>query len=168
MIITCPNCKKKFNIDPTLIPEDGRDLKCGSCDHVWLYKVEDVSSMPLTLNENVDNNEIEPYEIEKKNDNVFKKDQLVSKKITINNEEEEKKTKKFIEKQKSISDNKKKNTGSKFFSYLVVFVLSLIALVILLDTLKTPLINIFPGLEIVLFNLFETLKDIKLFIIDLY
>ena len=168
MIITCPNCNKKFKIDPNLIPEDGRDLKCGSCDYFWFYKVEDVSSMPLTLNENVDNNEIEPDEIEKKNDNEFKEDQLVSKKITINNEEEEKKTKKFIEKQKSISDNKKKNTGSKFFSYLVVFIISLIALVILLDTLKTPLINIFPGLEVVLFNLFETLKDIKLFIIDLY
>ena len=167
MIITCPNCNKKFKIDPTLIPEDGRDLKCGSCDHVWLYKVEDVSSMPLTLNENVDNNEIEPDQIEKKDDNEFKKDQLVSKKIT-EKEEEEEKTKKFIEKQKSISEDKKKNTGSKFFSYLVVFVISLIALVILLDTLKTPLINIFPGLEVILFNLFETLKDIKLFIIDLY
>jgi predicted Zn finger-like uncharacterized protein len=167
MIITCPNCKKKFNIDPTLIPEDGRDLKCGSCDHVWLYKVEDVSSRPLTLNENVDNNEIEHNEIEKKNHNEFKKDQLVSKEITIK-EEEEKKTKKFIEKHKSISKDNKKNTGSKFFSYLVVFVISLIALLILLDTLKTPLINTFPNLEVILFNLFETLKDIKLFIIDLY
>jgi len=38
---------------------------------------------------------------------------------------------------------------------------------VLIDTLKTPLINIFPQLEIVLFNLFETLKDVKLFIIDL-
>jgi len=43
-----------------------------------------------------------------------------------------------------------------------------VALIILIDTLKTPLINFFPGLEIVLFNLFEILKDIKLFIIDLY
>ena len=164
MIITCPNCNKKFKIDPTLIPEDGRDLKCGSCDHVWLYKVEDMSSMPLTLNENVDKNEIEPDKIEKKNVNEFKKDQLVSKKIT--NKEE--KTKKNTEKQKSISKDENKYTGSKFFSYLIVFIISLIALVILLDTLKTPLINIFPGLEVILFNLFETLKDIKLFIIDLY
>jgi predicted Zn finger-like uncharacterized protein len=159
MIITCPNCNKKFKIDPTLIPEDGRDLKCGSCDHVWLYKVKDVSSKPLTLNENVDNNEIE-----KKNDNEFKKDQHVSKKIT----DKEETTKKITEKQKLISEDENKNTNSKFFSYLIVFIISLIALVILLDTLKTPLINIFPGLEIILFNLFETLKDIKLFIIDLY
>ena len=62
---------------------------------------------------------------------------------------------------------KNENKGSKFFSYLIVFIISIVALIILLDTLKTPLINVFPGLEIVLFNLFETLQDIKLFIIDL-
>ena len=151
MIIACPNCNKKFKIDPTLIPEDGRDLKCGSCNHVWLYKVEDVSSIPLALNDNVDNNEIEPDDTEKKKDIEFKKNQLVSKKIIKKKKEE-----------------KTKNTGSKFFSYLIVFIISLIALMILLDTLKSPLIDIFPDLEFVLFSLFETLKDIKLFIIDLY
>ena len=151
MIIACPNCNKKFKIDPTLIPEDGRDLKCGSCNHVWLYKVEDVSSIPLALDENVDNNEIEPDNTEKKKDIEFKKKQLISKKIIKKKKEE-----------------KTKNTGSKFFSYLIVFIISLIALMILLDTLKSPLIDIFPDLEFVLFSLFETLKDIKLFIIDLY
>jgi predicted Zn finger-like uncharacterized protein len=167
MIITCPNCNKKFKIDPALIPEDGRDLKCGSCDHVWLYKVENVRSIPLTLNENIYDNEIEAHEVEKENDNKFSKNQFGSKKIT-EKEEEEKRTKKSIEKQKSISENKEKNTGSKIFSYLVVSILSSVALIILIDTLKTPLINVFPGLEIILFNLFETLHDIKLFIIDLY
>ena len=54
-----------------------------------------------------------------------------------------------------------------FFSYFIVFIISIIALFILVDTLKSPLINAFPALEIILFNLFETLKDIKLFIIDL-
>ena len=54
-----------------------------------------------------------------------------------------------------------------FFSYILVFIISFMALLILVDTLKSPLINLFPGLEIVLFNLFETLKDIRLFIIDL-
>ena len=64
----------------------------------------------------------------------------------------------------------KKNKYSKtsnFFSYLIVVIISFIALIILVDTIKSPLIKIFPGLEIVLFNLFETLKDVKLFIIDL-
>ncbi len=160
MIIACPNCNKKFKIDPTLIPEDGRDLKCGSCNHVWLYKIEDLSSMPLTLNKNIYDNKFAPNEVEKENDYEFDKITEITK--------EEKSAKKFIEKQKSPSENKEKNTGSKFFSYLVVFMISSVALVILLDTLKTPLIIVFPNLEIVLFNLFETLKDIKLFIIDLY
>jgi predicted Zn finger-like uncharacterized protein len=41
MIISCPNCNKQFKINPSLIPDNGRDLKCGSCDHVWFYKIED-------------------------------------------------------------------------------------------------------------------------------
>ena len=165
MIITCPNCKKKFNIDPTLIPEDGRDLKCGSCDHVWLYKVEEVNSPPLTLNENVDNNEIEPDKADTEINGRVEKNQPLHKKI--NEKDEGINTKKFQEKQKIISKDKSKNTGSKFFSYLIVFIITFVALIILLDTLKTPLINVFPGLESILFNLFETLQDIKLFIKDL-
>ena len=85
-------------------------------------------------------------------------------KTDINNKKKEKN----LEKQKKITTLKKtENKGSKFFSYLIVFIISFVALIILLDTLKTPLINVFPGIEIILFNLFETLQDIKLFIIDL-
>ena len=158
MIITCPNCKKKFNIDPTLINDEGRDLKCGSCDHVWHYKVEDVNSTALTLNENIDNSQTEPHENKTENDEIVKNNETISKNLTHKKQG----------KPNNLSLDKKKNIGSKFFSYLVVFFISLIALVILLDTLKTPLINTFPNLEVILFNLFETLKDIKLFIIDLY
>ena len=38
MIITCDQCNKKFEIDSSLIPKEGRLLKCGSCEHVWFYK----------------------------------------------------------------------------------------------------------------------------------
>ena len=167
MIITCPNCKKKFNIDPTLINDDGRDLKCGSCDHVWLYKVEDVNSTALTINENIDNSQIEPYENKTENDEIVKNNETISKNLT-HKKQEKPNNEKIKEEPNNLSLNEKKNIIRKFFSYLVVFFISLIALVILLDTLKIPLINTFPSLEIILFNLFETLKDIKLFIIDLY
>ena len=40
MIIECPCKKKKFNIDINLIPAEGRNLQCGSCDRVWFYKEE--------------------------------------------------------------------------------------------------------------------------------
>ena len=61
----------------------------------------------------------------------------------------------------------KSDSVSKFFSYLLVLIISCIALIILIDTLRVPLVKIFPSLEIILFNLFETLKDINLFIKDL-
>ena len=41
MIIVCPACSKKFNIDEKLIPGEGRLLKCGNCDHTWFFKKEE-------------------------------------------------------------------------------------------------------------------------------
>ena len=38
MIIECPACSKKFNTDEKLIQGEGRLLKCGNCDHTWIYK----------------------------------------------------------------------------------------------------------------------------------
>ena len=164
MIITCQNCNKQFKIDSSLIPNEGRDLQCGSCNYVWFYKIEEENNEKLKLQEEV----------------VIKDAETK----TENNEEKLNETKQSLEKIKNELNNEKKdiisekkiskavskyseNKISKFFSYLIVLIISFVALIILLDTLKTPLVNIFPGLELVLFNLFETLKDIKLFIIDL-
>ena len=155
MIIECPCKKKKFDIDTNLIPAKGRNLQCGSCDRVWFYKKEDPITEPLNINQDSD----------KLNDDTSK-DRIIKQPI-----EKNKKTKSELSAIKETESKseviKKKSQISKFFSYLVVFIISLGALLILLDTLKTPLINIFPGLEVLLFNLYETLKDIKLFIIDL-
>ena len=74
MIITCPNCNKQFKIDNSLIPDDGRDLQCGSCDHVWFYKIEDKSKLPLTLNENISKKKVDTeLEIKDKNLKFSKK-----------------------------------------------------------------------------------------------
>ena len=40
MIITCPSCNKKFNVDASLIPQEGRTLQCGFCDRKWFFKAE--------------------------------------------------------------------------------------------------------------------------------
>ena len=154
MIITCPNCNKQFKIDNSLIPDEGRDLQCGSCNHVWFYKIEEENNEVLKLNEELISKEIE-IKAEKKEE---------KNRTEVNYKKKEKTSEK--QKNKNVSINTSNNV-SKFFSYLIVFIISFVALIILLDTLKTPLINVFPGLEIVLFNLFETLQDIKLFIIDL-
>ncbi|MDA7770917.1 zinc-ribbon domain-containing protein [Candidatus Pelagibacter sp.] len=165
MIINCPNCNKRFKINTSLIPVVGRDLKCGSCDHVWFYKIEDKNLEPLSLKEDITNNEYKPEIVDKKIErtNEVKKSSSHSKINTRDKKDLDKIADKQIP-----SKNKTKNTSSKFFSYIFVFIISFMALIILIDTLKTPLINFFPGLEAVLFSLFEMLKDIKLFIIDLY
>ena len=164
MIITCPNCNKQFKIDNSLIPDEGRDLQCGSCNHVWFYKIEEDNNKILKLNEEIISQDI-VIKTEKKDEKIEEEKQQ---KEIIKTEISNKKKENNSEKQKNTTTHKKKeNNGSKFFSYLIVFIISFIALIILLDTLKTPLINVFPGLEIIIFNLFETLQDIKLFIIDL-
>jgi len=147
MIIQCKNCNKEFKVDSNLIPESGRNIQCGSCNHVWFYKKEIKSPEPLTLNDIIEEDKIEKNIFENKDDKNLNK---------------------TIKKERPQTTKIKNQTGSKFFSYLIVFVITFLALIILIDTFKTPLINIFPSLELILFNLFETLKDIKLFIIDLY
>ena len=164
MIITCPNCNKQFKIDNSLIPDEGRDLQCGSCNHIWFYNIQEKNNEVLELKQEIISEDIET-KAENKEDKIEEKQQQEE---IIKTEINNKKKEKNLEKQKNTTTLKKtENKGSKFFSYLIVFIISFVALIILLDTIKTPLINVFPGLEIILFNLFETLQDIKLFIIDL-
>ena len=161
MIISCPSCLKKFKIEETLIPSKGRNLQCGSCNYNWFYKIENKTVEPLELEENIEE------KIEDSDESVL-----------ISSTSETLKTKLDQELDKDVknddtnhnSDLPKKSeniTFSKFLSYIIVSIISFAVFVILIDTIKTPLIDIFPGLEILLFNLFETLQDIKLFIIDL-
>ena len=159
MIISCPNCNKQFKINPSLIPDNGRDVKCGSCNHIWFYKIEYNKKEPLPLSDNFTDKKIED-EI----DNKIVESINETNNESIPNDIDDK----IYEKQIPVKNKIKKNSIRKFFSYLVVSIISFAALIILIDTLKIPLINVFPGLEIILFNLFEILKDIKLFIIDLY
>ena len=162
MIITCPSCKKKFNIDINLIPSEGRHLQCGSCEHTWFYKKQETLSEHLQINEDIPIKENE--DINKLKDN---KPINQEKKNEVEENKKKKSTLSAIKKTEVTPEVINKTQNSKFFSYLLVLIISLGALIILLDTLKTPLINVFPGLEVLLFNLYETLKDIKLFIIDL-
>lgn len=162
MIIECINCNKKFNVDADLIPKQGRQIQCGSCEHIWHFKIESSLKEPLILDD--ENNQ--------KNISIAKDTKEITESINVENPKKLLKDNEIYKDNKiqeniTIENNVKISKISNFFSYLLVILISFVALIILLDTLKSPLINVFPGLEIVLFNLFETLKDIKLFIIDL-
>ena len=161
MIITCPSCNKKFKIEDTLIPSKGRNLQCGSCNHNWFYKIENKTAEPLRLEVNIEE------KIEPSDDNSLISDTSESLKAKLEQELVNDVKNDDIIQNSDLPKKSENITFGKLLSYIIVSIISFAVFVILIDTLKTPLINIFPGLEILLFNLFETLQDIKLFIIDL-
>ena len=155
MIIQCTNCNKKFEVDPELIPEKGRTIQCGSCDHNWFYK-KDISQPSSEIHEEIPVVE-ETQEINISNQDIGE--------INIPDEKlEDKNDTKEID---DTTNSKKSNVFNKIISYLIVAIISFVALIIVLDTFKTPLNNIFPNLEQILFNLYETFEDISLFFKDL-
>ena len=156
MIIICACGKKKFNIDENLIPDKGRNIKCGACDHIWFYK------KPV---KNLDIKDEDETNIILKNDEFSQKKEIKKSSENLRSEID----KIVNKKDKALVKYKKKNhfTLSKFLSYIIVTIVSFIGLVLILDTFKFQLYILFPSLEILLFSLFETLKDINLFIKDL-
>ena len=163
MIIDCIKCTKKFEVNASLIPDNGRTIQCGSCNHVWFYKPEIEQSKNEIIAEitspKSNNNDLE----NKKNDNLNEK---LLKTEDTNDHENIAKTKSSSD--EVINENKKTTFSvSKFLSYFLVFLITFIALIIVLDTFKSPLSRVIPELEIFLYNFFETLKDLYLFIKNL-
>ena len=155
MIISCPSCKKKFEIDADLIPKEGRNLQCGSCLNVWFYKFDE--SIP---------------DLEIKDETKDFKENESKKEIKRDIKEEIfniKKDYKENRKDKALVKYEKKTrlTFIKFIGYFIVLFLSFVALLIVLDTFQAILSPIIPNLELILFNFYETLLDIYLFIKDL-
>ena len=150
MEIQCPKCNRSFKIDKSLIPEKGRLLQCGTCNHKWFFK--------NIVHEN-------KTKIENKNEeNILKKPEITKKiqnnKININEEEHNKTEIK--------NDIRKKNVNKiNYIKIFFVIIISIVALILILDTFKDILIKIFPNIKILLNNLYETLKDISLFFYDL-
>ena len=161
MIIECINCSKKFEVNSDLIPIEGRTIQCGSCNHVWFFKKDDQAQSKIKQN----NIQEESY---------VQKETFENKELKFKSQ----KSKKTLKKVKSNLDKKKGSelikykpksnfTFIKFLSYIIVIIVSFVGLILILDTFKAYLYNFFPDLEIILFNLYETLKDIELFIKDL-
>ena len=148
MIIDCPNCDKKFEIDKKLIPPEGRLLQCSICNNKWFFKTEieetNISSPTIEDNKNLSE------DVEKDLPNQTQEN------LESTNKPEEK----FIE-------NVEKKKDINYFKFLVVIIISFVALILILDTFKTQLSIIIPNIEIILDNLYQSINDIKLFTLDL-
>ena len=64
--------------------------------------------------------------------------------------------------------HEKQNNGMGIFSFLIVLIISVAAIILLLDTFKDQLISFFPNLENYLVYIFETLNNIYIIIKDLF
>ena len=155
MIIECDNCNKRFEVNSSLIPELGRNIVCGSCNHTWFYK-------PITEIFLKETNEIN------KKDDVGSLDSDKKKRIVNDIQSDEQfLTEKIVNTEFTKIDKSSKFSLGKFLSYILVIMISFITLIVILDTFKSPLNNIFPELELILYNLFETIKDMFLFLKNL-
>ena len=162
MIIECPACSKKFNIDEKLIPDDGRLLKCGNCDHTWFYKKEEnlkLESEKIKINEIQENKteiNIEPVE------EPIKQTKKIKKKISKKFLTKESTSKELVSIDKS-SVSRENNIIKKIFLIIVSF----IAFILLMDTFKNQISVIFPGILKMSESLYLVINDLKLFIKDL-
>jgi len=181
MIITCNSCNKKFNIDSNLIPNKGRLLKCAACNHKWFFRKEILENTVRPIVENIDNDnvnvfdqnnltkntEINPSDLLKEDDRVDAKE-VVDEEIEINVEKEPKKKIEInINESTQVNTKPKKQKNFKILNIFVVAIISFVAFIIIVDTFKYPIGKIVPNVEFILYNLYESIKDISLFIRDL-
>ncbi len=162
MIIECPACSKKFNIDEKLIPKEGRLLKCGNCDHTWFFKKEE--------NINLESETTKLYEIKENKSEIntepveepIKQTNKIKKRISKKSSKKESTSKELVSIDKS-SVSRENNVIKKIF----LIIISIIAFILLLDTFKNQISVIFPGILKMSDSLYLVINDLKLFIKDL-
>ena len=163
MIVSCPNCNKKFNIDEKLIPEKGRLLQCSSCNHKWHYTiqkendeiVENIELPKISINKSDSKDKkifISPPSTEKKNNT-----QKIDKNINKN--------KRIVKRNKSKTQN---ISLANIFNNLIIIIISFIALIIILDTFKNNISSYLPILIPLLDNLYLSIFDLISFIKDFF
>ena len=167
MIISCPNCIKKFNIDEKLIPINGRLLQCSSCKHRWHYDLPKDQNIVSELSKEEiteDTNKVDLIKI-----NPAKSNDEIKSKIKKKQKVKKTRKKRIKENEVEVTDNivEPKNTSKSFFNILLIIIITFIALILVLDTFKNNLSDYFPFLIPALNNLYEIIFDISSFIKDL-
>ncbi len=149
MHIECENCNKKFELDSNLIPENGRELQCGSCEHIWFFKKK--------INIIEKNEIIEDQNINIEKEQIKKKIKKVKKEL----HEDEKHKKEYN------IDQKVEKKNYNILKIFLVLIITFIAIIIVIDTFKSQLSFIYPNLDNLLNNLYQSITDVVLFFKDL-
>ena len=148
MIIVCPSCSKNFNVRDDQIPDKGRLLQCSNCKHEWFY-----TKNAIPIDDDLD---------EQAND------ELTQESFGILNEEEDRNDEvivedKTVELEKPKNIKKKKTIKVNFFKLLLVFIISFVAFILIVDTFIVQISKYVPFAEKYLDNLYQSLIDISLF-----
>ena len=146
MIIDCPWCKKKFNVKDELIPAKGRLLQCGECDREWFY-----SKNINKINES--NVEIPDEEIAQESFGI------IEDKFDDDVVDEDK----AVELEKPKTNKKQKTKQVNFFKLLLVFIISFVAFILIVDTFLIQISEYVPFAAKYLDNLYQSVIDISLF-----
>ena len=162
MIITCNQCDKKFEIESSLITDNGRLLQCGSCNNKWFFKKNPSSEIlksPLLNEEKIEGIYKEKIEDKIK---VNPSEHIKSEKNIINNI-----SKKLLANKDSNIEKYSKKNNFIFFKNLSIICISIIAFIVLIDTFKDPIGLFIPNIDIIMQDLYETFHDVFLFFKDL-
>ena len=189
MIVECKNCLKKFAVKDSDIPSRGRTVQCGNSSRRWLQMpthsavtsdnldVDDNSSQDLSKNEFMASDGKKYKFLGSQWAEMLpsgKSGRLARKKISkelnkLAGKEQVKGNKTIQESNQSVNQyQEKQNNGMGIFSFLMVLVISVAAIILLLDTFKHQLISFFPNLDNYLVYVFETLNNIYIIIKDLF
>ena len=161
MIINCECREKKFNVDSSLIPKEGRLLKCGSCSKIWHYtpiiETKNEEKLDVKINKSVIKNEVQSDDAINVENFTDINEEALSEENAVHDENEENKI-------KEKSENEEKQGKIKMvLVYFIVFIISLLGLIILLDTFKSYLLSVFPSINPLIDSFYQTLLDFKLF-----
>ena len=148
MIIVCPSCGKNFNVRDDQIPDKGRLLQCSSCKHEWFF-----TKNTIPIDDNIDE---------------LSNDELTQESFGILDEEEDRSDEVIVE-DKTVELDKAKNTDKQktkqvnLFKLLLVFIISFVAFILIVDTFLVQISEYFPFAEKYLDNLYQSIIDISLF-----
>ena len=148
MIIVCPSCGKNFNVRDDQIPDKGRLLQCSSCKHEWFYTKNSI---------HIDDNKDE-----------LPKDDFTQESFGILDQEEDRHDEaavvdKTVELEKPKNSKKQEGKRLNFLKLLLVFIISFVAFVLIVDTFIVQISEYVPFAEKYLDNLYQSLIDISLF-----
>ena len=163
MIISCPECNKRFNIDQNLIPEDGRLLQCSNCMHKWHFiikKNEEIIKEPFKSEEVITENKNQEKKINPSKEFIPIENETVKKEL----KKEQKVTNKIKKKEQK---RKKKDKPIKLLNMIIVIIISVAALIIIIDTFRIELSKYMPFLNPMLESFYAIIDDINSFIKDL-